>query len=67
MLQFFKRDEGDYFGLGDIHYKLLETVEPISPIHSISLSPDSTMVVTTSPHSPILTVILLSNHPFIML
>ena len=66
-MQFFKRDEGDFFGLGDIHYKLMETVEPISPIHSISLSPDSTMVVTTSPHSPILTVIILSRHHVVML
>ena len=60
VLQFFKRDEQEYFGLGDIHYSLVETVEPTTPVRSISISPDSTMIVTTSPHSPILTVYLLN-------
>lgn len=59
VLQFFKRDEQEYFGLGDIHYSLVETVEPTTPARSISISPDSTMIVTTSPHSPILTVYIL--------
>ena len=55
ILQFFKREE-EAFGLGDIHYSLLVSATPVTPILSTCISPQTRFVASISPHSPFITV-----------